>query len=376
MNSIKAKKLGLLVNPVAGMGGRVGLKGSDGAGTIDRARSLGASPESPRRAVDALRVVAKSSRDVEVVCYPFDMGDFEAKECGFSPTVIGEINPGRTTAEDTFRAAREMKDLDVDLLMFAGGDGTARDIHRAVGGSLTVLGIPTGVKMQSAVFALNPRDAGEVAVSFLSGSNPATEEKEVMDIDEACFRRGLVVGKLHGFLRVPMARSHIQSAKSGGFRPEEQEIAGIAAELATSLEKDCLAIYGPGTTTRDILARFGLDKTLLGVDAVLGGRIVARDASEESLLRLLDDHAKCKIVVTVIGQQGYIFGRGNQQLSPRLIRGIGKENIVVVASKEKLASLQGRPLLVDTGDEEVDERLRGYVRVVVGYNEYAVCRVS
>ncbi len=369
------KKLGLIVNPVAGIGGRVGLKGSDGASILDEAIQLGAIPESPQRASEALRVLARIKENIDLYCYPFDMGESEARECGFLPIVVGSIQRGHTTSEDTFRAAQEMRDIGTDLLLFAGGDGTARDIYRSVGRTLTVLGIPAGVKMHSAVFALNARNAGEAALTFLTDSDQAYVEEEVMDIDEASFRRGVVAAKLYGYLRVPQAQRYMQSAKSGGFQTEKQVIQGMASELASSIEKDCLSVYGPGTTTRDILAEFGLDKTLLGVDVILGDKIVARDVNEQELLDFLKAK-KAKIVVTIIGQQGYIFGRGNQQISPKIIQRVGKDNILVVASKQKLASLQGRPLLVDTGNETVDAELRGYMRVITGYKDYVVYRVN
>lgn len=369
------KKLGLIVNPIAGIGGRVGLKGSDGASILDEAIQLGAIPESPQRASEALRVLARIKENIDLYCYPFDMGELEARECGFLPIVVGSIQRGHTTSEDTFRAAQEMRDIGTDLLLFAGGDGTARDIYRSVGRTLTVLGIPAGVKMHSAVFALNARNAGEAALTFLTDSDQAYVEEEVMDIDEASFRRGVVAAKLYGYLRVPQAQRYMQSAKSGGFQTEKQVIQGMASELASSIEKDCLSVYGPGTTTRDILAEFGLDKTLLGVDVILGDKIVARDVNEQELLDFLKAK-KAKIVVTIIGQQGYIFGRGNQQISPKIIQKVGKDNILVVASKQKLASLQGRPLLVDTGNETVDAELRGYMRVITGYKDYVVYRVN
>ena len=197
-----------------------------------------------------------------------------------------------------------------------------------------------------------------------------------MDIDEASFRKGIVVARLYGYLRTPDERRYMQSVKSGGIQTQKQVIQGMAADLAKNAQEDCLYIYGPGTTTRDIVAEFGLEKTLLGVDVVLGGRIIAKDVNERELTILADGKRKAKIVVTVIGQQGYIFGRGNQQVSPEIIKRVGRDNIIVVASKEKLASLEGRPLLVDTGKEEVDKMLAGYVRVITGFEDYVVYKVG
>jgi predicted polyphosphate/ATP-dependent NAD kinase len=371
----RKKKLGVLVNPIAGMGGRVALKGTDGSDTVVRAQQLGASPESPRRAVEALRVIRRLKQEIDVLAYPDEMGENEARKAGFSPTVIGAIRSGETTSEDTQRAAREMKEQGVDLLLFAGGDGTARDIYHAVGREVTVLGIPTGVKMHSAVFAVTPRNAGMVASMSLEASSPRVTEGEVMDIDEASFRQGIVAARLYGYLRIPEERRSIQSVKSGGTRTEKQVVRGIATEIFRNMEKDCLYIFGPGTTTRDILAQLRLEKTLLGVDVVLNRRLVAMDVGASQLSDLVEEK-KAKIVVTVIGGQGYLFGRGNQQLSPEIIKRVGRENIVVVASKEKLASLQGRPLLVDTGDVGVDGMLSGYVRVITGFEDYVMYKIA
>lgn len=370
------KKLGVIVNPVAGLGGRVGLKGTDGEDVAKRARSLGASPESPRRAAEALAVVRTIKDNVETFSYPGEMGEDVLREEGFRPKVLGSIRKGHTTSSDTENAARDMAKLGVDLLLFAGGDGTARDIYRAVGHRVTVLGIPTGVKMHSAVFAISPRIAGDVVVTFLGASKPKTSEAEVMDIDEASFRRGVLDARLYGYLRVPEERQHLQSAKSGGTSTEKQVVQGIATELFRTMVKGTLYIFGPGSTTRDILEQLHLEKTLLGVDIVKDGKVVARDVNEAQLSELLRMGAPAKIIVTPIGGQGYIFGRGNQQLSSRVIKKVGKENLVVVASKQKLASLEGRPLLVDTGDADLDASLAGYTRVIVGSDDYAMYRIA
>jgi predicted polyphosphate/ATP-dependent NAD kinase len=372
---VHRKRLGILVNPVAGMGGRVGLKGTDGADLVERARQLGASPDSPRRAAEALKSLRGLRDEIDVFAYPREMGESAAKEAGLMPTVIGRIRSGDTTPEDTQRAAKEMKELGVDLLLFAGGDGTARDIYRAVGRELVVLGIPTGVKMHSAVFALTARSAGEVALDFLKASAPKTAEGEVMDVDEESFRRGTVSAKLYGYLRIPGESRSIQSVKSGGTQTQQQVVRGMATELFRGMEDDCLYIFGPGTTTRDILAQLHLEKTLLGVDVVLNRQLIARDVNESQLVALLDGK-RAKIVVTVIGGQGYIFGRGNQQFSPNVIEKVGKDNLIVVASKQKLASLEGRPLLVDTGSEISDRLLSGYVRVIAGLEDYVMYRVA
>lgn len=372
----RVKRLGLIVNPVAGMGGRVGLKGTDGPEVLAQASELGARPEAPGRAIEALARLARLGDKILVFSYPGEMGEDEARSAGLAPVVIGSIVPGRTTGLDTERAAREMADLGVDLLLFAGGDGTARNVCAALGTGVPVVGIPAGVKIHSAVYATGPRNAGDLAALFLEGKVSRTREAEVMDIDEVAFREGRVSARLFGYLTVPVQAGMVQALKAASSGGEERALDGIAAEIVDRMEDGGLYLVGPGTTTRAILQRLGLAKTLLGVDAVQSGRLVASDANERALLTLLDGGAPGRIVVTPIGGQGFVFGRGNQQLSPRVIRKVGREGIVVVATAGKMASLGGGPLLVDTGDSRLDDELAGYVRVLTGYRRELVYRVA
>ena len=371
-----AKKLGLIVNPVAGLGGRVGLKGSDGPEVWKKALSLGAEPESPGRAMKTLERLADLRERLELVTYPAEMGEEEARACGFSPRVIGAIESGGTTPADTERAAAAMSAEGVELILFAGGDGTARDVHRAVGRSLPVLGIPSGVKIHSGAFAASPGHAGEVARLFLTNRNAAPlREAEVMDIDEEAFRADRLSARLYGYLSVPYRREHLQGSKAGSSRGETVSFDEIASEVILGMEPDHLYIIGPGTTTRAVLEKLGLPCTLLGVDAVVNRRAAGTDLNEAQILDLLD-RGPARIVVTVIGGQGFVLGRGNQQISPRVIRRVGVKNIQVVAAEEKLLGLQDRPLRVDTGDPQLDAELSGYVSVIVGLGRRRVCAVS
>jgi predicted polyphosphate/ATP-dependent NAD kinase len=367
-------KLGLIVNPLAGIGGRVGLKGSDGAEIQQKALALGAVPQSLNRAIQALEKI-KAVDGVEIIAYPGEMGEDAARACGLGPTVIGSIRPDETTAEDTRNAAREMLRLRVPLLLFAGGDGTARDVYNAVGEDIPVLGIPAGVKIHSAVFATNPSSAGELAASYLRGSVAGLREAEVMDVDEEAFREGIVSAKLYGYLRVPFRRSLVQSLKVASGPGERASMEAIAYDVVDGMEDDCLYIIGPGSTTRAIASLLGLDKTLVGVDVVAGGELVASDVNESQLLDLVEGR-RAKIVVTPIGGQGCILGRGNQQISPEVIKKVGKDDIIVVSTAEKIHSLGGRPLWVDTGDRAVDRMLEGHIRVVTAYKEQIIYRVS
>lgn len=367
------KRLGLIVNPVAGIGGRVGLKGSDGAEIQQKALELGAVPQSLNRAIQALERL-KALDEFEIVAYPGEMGAGAVKACGFEPTVIGSITPGHTTPQDTQNAAREMLERGVELLLFAGGDGTARDIYEAIGTDLPALGIPAGVKIHSAVYATNPRSAGDLAVLYLRGKTSNLREVEVMDIDEGAFRQGIVSARLYGYLKIPFRTSLVQNLKVAS-TGEEASLAAIARDVVKNMEPDQVYIIGPGTTTRAITDALGLDRTLLGVDVVLNWELIAADVNESQLLELLEAR-QAEIIVTPIGGQGCIFGRGNQQISPRVIKKVGRDNIVVVSTPAKLYALDRRPLWVDTGDRAVDKMLSGYMRVVTGYNERAVRKVS
>jgi predicted polyphosphate/ATP-dependent NAD kinase len=372
------RRFGLIVNPVAGIGGRVGLKGSDGADVVARARALGAVPEAPARAVMAIEQLAPLMGQVDLLTYRGAMGEDAARACGWEPRIVGRAGGAMTTAGDTRAAAVALADAGVDLLLFAGGDGTARDIYAAIEGRIPVLGIPAGVKIHSAVFAITPRAAGQLAALFLGGRVTGLRDAEVMDIDEVAFRAGRVSAALYGVMRVPADPLRTQSIKAGRAESEPSAQQQIAYRLADEMQPDDLWIIGPGTTTHALKAHLGIPGTLLGVDAVRDRRLVAADATEGRLLELLgaDQAGRTRIVVTIIGGQGYIFGRGNQQISPRVIGRVGTDHIRVIATREKISALGGRPLLVDTGDPALDASLAGYIRVVVGYNDEVVMRVG
>ncbi|UCD24512.1 MAG: ATP-NAD kinase family protein [Gemmatimonadota bacterium] len=369
------KKLGLIVNPVAGMGGAVGLKGTDGADTLERARELGAVPHAQERTTTALTNLTGIADDIELLTYGSTMGEAVAAACGLRATLVGSPSHPDTTAQDTVAAARAMHAAGVELLLFAGGDGTARDICGAVGTDVVALGIPAGVKIHSAVFAANPTAAGQVAAAVIAGNINRAVEAEVMDIDEEDYRREVLSARLYGYLRIPDARRLLQGLKAGSPRSDAAMQMAIASELVERMADDRYYIVGPGTTCRPFMERLGLDHTLLGVDVIRAGRQIGKDVSEQEILSIVDD-SPCTLVVTPVGGQGFLLGRGNQQISPDVIRQVSKENISVVATAEKLCSLRGKPLLVDTGDEDTDTYLSGYYRVITGYHENTIYRVS
>ncbi len=376
--SEEKKKIGFLVNPIAGVGGRVALKGSDGEDTLHQALALGAKPESTQRAKTALQELNVLKDELLIFCYSGSMGGELALNEGFDVQVLGEAKHAQSTAQDTMEAAKKMIQEGVQLILFAGGDGTARNLCEALGEkAVPVVGIPAGVKIHSAVYAINPRNAGLAAREFLQGKLRETREAEVMDIDEELFRTGRVNAKLYGYLTVPFSDRRLQNKKSAAAMSEEGELEGMAAYVADEMEEDVLYIIGPGSTTRAIMQELELANTLLGVDVVKNKKLLAADVSEKELWELLEQEGgNAKIVVTVIGGQGSLFGRGNQQLSPRILRRIGKENLIVVATSEKLMALQPNPLVVDTGDSLLDESLCGYVQVHISYGQTLMFRIG
>ena len=363
-------KLGFIVNPIAGMGGKVGLKGTDGEEVLKKALELGAKPESPIKAKRALEVLVPVKDKLELYTCPDNMGENIARELGFEINVMGKAK-AETTWEDTEKAVAEMLDNGIELLLFAGGDGTARNIYNVVGDKIPVIGIPAGVKIHSGVYANHPGGAGEVALKYLQGEIMNVKEVEVMDIDEDAFRSGQVVAKLFGYMKVPFEPELVQNQKSGGVEGEESALDGISDKIIEDMEDDIFYIIGSGTSTRPIMEKLNLPNTLLGIDIIKNKKLIASDVNEKEILEYIGDN-KAKIIVTVIGGQGYILGRGNQQLSANVIRKVGKENIQIIATKRKLMDLGRKPLLVDTGDEEVNKMFNGYMKVRTSYTEEVV----
>jgi len=363
--TIPTKTVGFIVNPVAGMGGAVGLKGTDGKEILNQAIALGAKPIASQRAETFLTGLIPVKKNLNIIVGVGDMGQNQAEKCGFTYKVVGETKK-ETTAEDTQTIAKSIVEAGVDLLVYCGGDGTTRDILKSVGLLVPVLGVPTGVKMHSAVFAVSPQAAARVSVTYLWGSLPL-REAEVMDVDEVEFRQGHLSAELYGYLLSPFEPHLIQGNKMASSMTENEveNQAAIAIYVIEEMKTEIIYIVGPGTTTRTIGDLLDQKKTLLGVDLFQEKKIVAKDVNEKQILQTINGKAS-KIIVTPIGGQGFIFGRGNQQISSKVIRQVGLENIVVIATKSKLDRLES--LRVDTGDPELDEHFRARgIRVIVDY---------
>lgn len=374
---MKQFKLGLVVNPIAGIGGSVALKGSDGVGIAEQAIALGATAKSNARASLALEILLPYKGNITIYTVSGDMGENVAKTLGFTTEVVYQAANKVTTERDTEQAVTTLINNDIDLLLFAGGDGTARNVCHIVNDKFPVLGIPAGCKIHSGVYAITPKAAGRVVELMITNQLVSLTDADVMDIDESLFREGIVKAKRFGEMQVPSELRYIQAVKSGGKESDELVLQDIAADVIAKMD-DELFIIGSGSTTAFVMEELALENTLLGVDAICQQALIASDLTEADLWRLMQSYkqGQIKLVITLIGGQGHIFGRGNQQLSPRIIRAIAKENIIIIATKAKLNALQARPLIADTGDSELDMELSGYLPVVTGYNDQVLYPVA
>ncbi|RDE17138.1 MAG: ATP-NAD kinase [Candidatus Thorarchaeota archaeon] len=371
--------IGLLVNPIAGMGGRVGLKGTDGV--VDEAVRRGATQVAPGRALEFLVTLSSLKLSgVELITCPGAMGAEICKRAGIKHKAINIRLGPKTTAKDTIRCVRALYESAVRLLVFVGGDGTARDILDAVKegnlSDLLVLGVPSGVKMYSGVFVVNPSDAAEV-VRLVNEGATGTTEFEIMDADEAAIRQDKFMVQLYGYLTGPSVPARFQGSKqvSPETVDEHEAQEAIAKYVIDTMPQGQALILGPGTTIKALADLLRIKKTTLGVDLFHEG-IVYNDVNESKILEVVKDFAKAWIVVSPIGHQGVLFGRGNQQISPHIIQRIGRDNIRVLCTASKLTGIEGGTLKVDTGDPEVDKLLRGYIRVVTDYSEMRLVKIE
>lgn len=368
-------RIGFIVNPIAGLGGAVGLKGTDGRAVLEQAQALGAQPMAPDRARRCLDVVAASAPGVSILAAGGGMGAQIAAQAGLSCEAIALRD--RESAAETTRIAGEMASAGVDLIVFAGGDGTARDVLAAVGLSVPVLGVPCGVKMHSGVFAVTPEAAGRLIADLATGGSARTgyRKVEIMDIDEQALRQGRVSARLYGYARSPHLRHLLQNAKSTPPLSGEGMLAALGEEIAGEFDAETFYLVGPGTTAKKPLEALGLEGALLGVDILRAGRLVASDVSGDSANDIIGENS-AHIVIGVTGGQGFVFGRGNQQISPAMIRRTWPRDVTIMASPDKLAMLGHNRLQVDTGDPDLDRMIGGYVRVRTAPGRSTLMRIA
>lgn len=373
-SSRPARRLGLIVNPIAGMGGPSAQKGTDSAEAARRAKALGVEPPAPGKTIRALRAMGRIDGLV-VLAAAGAMGADLAREAGFAVIAVGAAG-AETTRRDTIDAARAIVAEGVDLVMIAGGDGTVRDVLDAGLGDLPLIGVPTGVKMHSAIFATTPEAAGRVAAGYLA--DPAEKRlrlAEIMDVDEEALRVGRVGARLHGYARAPVERQLMQNCKSRTTTDDEAALDALARRIVAEMEDGRLYVLGCGETMRRVKRALGAEGTLLGVDVALNGRLIAFDVDQARLARLAEG-ARIDVVVGVTGGQGFVFGRGNQQIGPGLLARVGRDNVTIVSGQRKLEALDPPYLRVDTGDPAVDALFAGYMRVRTAPGRATIMRVA
>jgi predicted polyphosphate/ATP-dependent NAD kinase len=373
--------VGLLVNPIAGMGGRVGLKGTDGV--VDEAIKRGATPIAPGRAQEFLQTLESLHIDptrLELVVCPNQMGEDVTQSSNLPHKVPDVAVTEKTSSNDTKNCVLALYTNGVRLLVFVGGDGTARDILDTITehhlDDLLVIGVPSGVKMYSGIFVVTPGDAAEVVKLVLDGG-AGVAEFEIMDADEQAFREDRFIIKLYGFMNGPSVPARFQGAKQASPETMNEHDAqeAIAKYVIEQMIPDGTYILGPGTTVKTMTDMLEVQKTTLGVDVYQNG-ILILDVNEAEIIKVVKDYSKTWIIVSPIGHQGMLFGRGNQQISPGVIERVGREHIFVISTPSKLKGIDGETLKVDTGDSSVDELLRGYIRVITDYNEIRLMQVE
>ena len=378
-------RIGLIVNPIAGIGGTVGFKGSDGLEILNQARKRGGLIQSPRRTEEFLTELKVIINDIKIYTLKGVMGGNSALKEGFKteflmiegiPTLTKLFE---TNSSFTIRTAKKMKDLILDLTIFVGGDGTARDIFESVGSEIPCLGIPSGVKINSSVFAVNPKAAAKLLIEYYNGHSHL-RESEVLDIDESAFRDNRVVSKLYGYLSTPYLPTLSQPSKMASPQTLEEKnnqlrIADWIVKQMGNSGLDYYYLLGPGTTVRAIAEVLNQDKTLLGVDLFFNKKCIAMDLNEQQILKNIENK-KVKLIVTPIGAQGFVFGRGNLQLSPKILLKIGLENIIIIATKFKISSLPKGKLRIDSRDSSFDEKFFGLHRVLADFGEINIIEVK
>lgn len=375
-------RLGFLINPIAGMGGRVGLKGTDDVAA--EAVRRGAHPTANRRALAALCQFkhlldcAPNPPTIEWLTAADAMGRDALQTAGFTAVEVVYAAPAEPSAQDTRAAVEKFLAVGVDLVLFCGGDGTARDICVMTGEATPILGIPAGVKMYSGVFGVTPARTAEILMRYLA-KEIGLARVEIMDLNEDKYRHDEWAIRLYMSAQTPFEPTYLQPAKALISEADEEAIKDdIAEQLREDMEAKpgTLFLLGPGSTVQAVGRTLQIDKTLLGIDAVANGKVVGKDLAERQILDLLDRYSDRKLVLSPIGAQGFLLGRGNQPLSPTVIRRIGARNIIVLSTPAKLART---PLLrFDTGDAMLDADMisRKFFAVIIGHHLTRLVKVT
>jgi predicted polyphosphate/ATP-dependent NAD kinase len=377
MSEAARLRVGLLINPYAGVGGPLAMKGSDGM--IAKALAAGIIPQATRRAENALRAMELLWPRIDWFTGSGALGEDLLHKLGLAAGVIYgncRAESGRLSdAVDSVTLASRLTESELDLIIFAGGDGTARDVLKGMQKNTPMIGIPAGVKMQSAVFGVSPVAAGLLALDFLEHSRRITSEMEVMDLDETLLRQEVVAPILFGYMTVPVNSRFLQGKKMRTPDSDASDVSAIAHRVSAELTDGITYLIGPGSTTYSVKNKLRLDGSLLGVDIIRDRKMLQRDATEPQIWDALERQT-CRVLLSCIGGQGHVIGRGNSQISPRILQQLDPTQLTVLATPGKLQSLRGRAFQIDSGDAAVDARFSQPVRVYTGFDDDAWYRIQ
>jgi len=392
-------RIGIVVNPDAGLGGKLGFKGSDGRAA--EARAAGAEDRAGPRMLQCLTHLQtltasslnRNQTSLTFVAWQGRMGSTWVPEIQSAQTVGTEWvgnTPDSTSAEDTSNLVNALLDAKVDALLYAGGDGTTRDIvkaleHRGEAAQATpLIGVPGGVKMHSGCFATTPKAAAEVVLSFALG-DLRTAITEVMDLDEVVYQEGVWKVRMYGEAWTPSSPRFMQGAKEQVERvSEDDSIEGLANHIGSLLqdEDDLMVVWGSGGTLRRIGEHLNQSLTLLGID-IQHGESLHTDLNETELIRIIGGHVDndgqqrpLLLLLSPMGGQGFLIGRGNLQLSPSVLRLVGHTNLLGVATPSKLIGLEA--VRIDTGDESLDDEFQAkrFIKILQGFRTTRLIRVA
>ncbi|BAB66288.1 ATP-NAD kinase family protein [Sulfurisphaera tokodaii] len=351
------KKIGFLVNPIAGSGGRIGHKGSDDL-YIENL-------ETPLKIKRFLSLAPK--KGVEYIVAENKMGEIYFNN-DFKFTVIETLNKEKTTREDTIYVTNRFLELKCDIIVFAGGDGTARDIYSVVDQKIPILGIPSGVKMHSGVFANTPEAAAIILTKYVNGEATLTDA-EILDVDEEEYRKGRYEVKLYGIAKTVTFGNYLTPSKEEIISNEE-ELEAIAEYVINNLIRDNeYYIFGSGSTVKYILKKLGYKTNFLAIDVTYGKKLVKTSVNYYDLLNLTGE---LNLILTPIGKQGFLIGRGNQEIGPEVLQKIRRDKIIIVSTRSKLNTIEC--LRIDTGNPLLDRKFQGIYKVIVGYEEFVAIK--
>ena len=373
-------KVGFVVNPIAGMGGKVGLKGTDG--TVKKALKLGAKPIASKKAEETIKEFLShyiTKDEIQWFTCAGEMGGNELKNAGIKEiNIVYTASNATTSFQDTKNACKQFLKQNVDLILFCGGDGTSRDVFSVVKNKIPLLGIPSGVKMHSGVFGITTSATAKMLHEFVN-QTLTIGDAEIMDLDEDRYRKGEWNIRLFGIAKGIVEPTYVQVGTTSYESVSDHDIEDeLTDHIVDEMDAhgDSLLFFGSGGTIDYVANKIGIKNTLLGIDAVYKKKPIGTDINEEGILALLSKYSKAKVILSPIGAQGFILGRGNLQLSPRVIKKIGLDNIIVVSTPSKLIST---PVLrVDTGDKILDHQFmeKEFMMVVIGYRMSRVVKLN